>query len=168
MGPMKPLVHVTEMDVEILSAGRSPGFSHVLRKNFARPNSFDEDRSQIANDRRDEIIRSKSVGRADCSRFLAQRTIDTADNFRLPVEIDDAFFDQSRQLQIAIQLEHLIGRERSVFDTRARPGPRQFSRRILGADAHLKRWAADGCRAFCLVLFLQAFVLFVPCVPFVP
>ena len=33
-------VHVAEMHVQIFSARRSPGFGHVLRKDFARPNAF--------------------------------------------------------------------------------------------------------------------------------
>src|SRR6266576_4767563 len=50
----EPFVHVTEVHVEIFSARWSPGFRHILGKDFARANSFDEYSAQIANDRRDE------------------------------------------------------------------------------------------------------------------
>ena len=58
----EPTVQITEMNVEIFSAGRTPGFGHVLGKDFARGNPFDETRAEIANDRRDEIVRTQRVG----------------------------------------------------------------------------------------------------------
>src|SRR2546429_6259282 len=65
-------VHIAEMHVEIFSTRWAPGLRHVLGKDFARPNSFNEHSAEIANDRRDEIIRPQSISRSDGGGFLAQ------------------------------------------------------------------------------------------------
>src|SRR5262249_53105771 len=65
------LRHVTEMNVEVFSAGWPPGFGHVLGEDFARPNSFDETRPQIANDWRYEIVWAQRVGRSHGGSLLA-------------------------------------------------------------------------------------------------
>src|SRR5258707_212625 len=60
-GPEKTFVQITKVNVEIFAAGRSPGLRHVLRKNLAGTNAFDEHRAEIANDRSDEVFRTKRV-----------------------------------------------------------------------------------------------------------
>jgi hypothetical protein len=70
--PDETLVHVAEVHVQIFSARRSPGFGHVLRKDLARPNAFHKTSAEVANDRRNEILRPKCVSRSNRSRFLAQ------------------------------------------------------------------------------------------------
>src|SRR5207253_10194451 len=96
----------------------------------------------IANDWSYEIIRPKRIGGTNGGCFLTERSIDAADHFRLTIKIDDAFFDQPREFQIAIQLKHLLGLEQGIGDTRTRLTIRGLARRILGADAHLKAGAA--------------------------
>src|ERR1043165_3632092 len=95
-GPEETFLHVAKVDIQIFPARRAPGFGHVLRKDLARADTFDEDRPEIANDRRDEIVRTERISRAHGSGFLAERTENAADNFRLAIEIDDALFDQPR------------------------------------------------------------------------
>ena len=116
--PNKTFAHVAEVDVQVFAAGRPPGLRHVLRKDFARANSFHKAGAEIANYRRDEIVRPQRVSRADRRRFLTQRTIDTTDHFGLTIEIDDPLFHQTRKLQVAIQLEQLLGREGGIFYAR--------------------------------------------------
>src|SRR3954470_20478744 len=101
--------HVAEVDVEVAPATWPPGLRHVLREDLARADAFDEHRAEVADQRRDEILRLQSVGGAHGGRLLPERAEDAADDFRLPIEIDQAFFDQSRQFQITVQLKHLLG-----------------------------------------------------------
>src|SRR5437879_2509426 len=112
-------VQITEVDVEIFATRRPPRFGHVLSKNLTRANAFYEASAQIANDRRDEIIRTQRISRTNRRRFLPQRSIDTPDDLRLSIKIDNALLDQSRQYQIAIKLKHLLMRERGVFSAGA-------------------------------------------------
>src|SRR5215212_4409871 len=70
--PDEALLHIAKVDIEISSARRSPRLRHVLRKNLARPDAFDEHRAEIANQRRDEIPGLQRVSRADGRCFLAQ------------------------------------------------------------------------------------------------
>ena len=38
----KSFLHIAEVNIEIASTRRSPGFRHVLREDFARPNAFNQ------------------------------------------------------------------------------------------------------------------------------
>ena len=87
------------MNVQILAAGRSPRLRHVLRKDVARSNALDEHRAEITDQRRDEILWLERVSGSNCRRFLTKRAKHTANDFRLPVKIDESFFYESRQLQ---------------------------------------------------------------------
>src|SRR6476620_1466623 len=92
------LLHVAEVNVKVLSAGWTPGFCHVLREDVARLNALHEHRAKVTNQRRNEILRLESVCTANRSRFLSQRTKDTADDLGLTVKINEPFFDESCQL----------------------------------------------------------------------
>ena len=150
-------VQVAEVNVKIFATGWTPRFGHVLRQDFTWTNAFHEASAQIANDRRDEIISSQSVSRTNRRCFLPQRSIDAADDLRLSIEIDDAFFDQSRHFQITIKLEHLLVCERGVFDAGTRLAIRGLARRVLRADAYLKAGAAATLSGLA-VLILWFFV----------
>src|ERR1051325_768044 len=99
------------MEVEIFPAGWSPGLSHVLRKDVARSDTFHEHGAQISYQGRNEVLGLKSVGTADSSSFLAQRTKYATDHFGLAIEIHEAFFDEPGKFQIPIKLEMLLGLE---------------------------------------------------------
>src|SRR3982751_2242905 len=60
-GTNEPLLHIAKMNVEIASAGWSPRLGHVLRKDFPRTNSFDEDSAEIADDRSQKILWLKCI-----------------------------------------------------------------------------------------------------------
>src|ERR1700682_2435572 len=136
-GTNETLLHITEMNVQITAPRWSPGFGHVLRKDLARLDSTDEHRTQIANDRRQEILRLQRVSRAHRGSFLAQRAKHAADNFRLAIEIDQALFEQPRQLQVAIKLEHLFRLQRRFRCAGERLSLSSAARRILGKDPNL-------------------------------
>src|SRR6185312_7337305 len=106
------LFHVAEVDIQIFSTRWAAGFRHVLRKDFARADAFYENGAEIANQRRDEILRLQCVSAADGSCFLAQRAKNTADDFRLSIEIHEPLFDEAREFQVAIEFELLLGFER--------------------------------------------------------
>src|SRR5439155_26706984 len=82
----------------------------------------------------------------------SQGSVDAAHHLGLSIEIDDALFDQTRQLEIAIKLEHLFGLERSVRDARPRLTFDGFARRILCADAHLKSRTATTRATFSIFI----------------
>src|SRR6185503_4465868 len=103
-GTNEALFHIAKVDIEIATAGRSPGFGHVLRENFARSNSFHEYCAEIANQRRDEVVRLERISGAHGSSFLAERAKNASHHFRLPIEVDEPFLNQACQLQITIKL----------------------------------------------------------------
>src|SRR5687767_712490 len=92
------LVHVAEMDIQIFAARWTISFRHVLRKDIPRPNTLNEDGAEIANQGREEILWLQSISAANCRRLLAQRAKHSADDFRLPVEIHEPFFDETYEL----------------------------------------------------------------------
>src|ERR1043165_6719382 len=132
------LRQIAKVNIEISAARWSPRLGHVLRKDLTWLDALDEHRAEIANQRRDEVLRFERVGGADRGRFLAQRTKYAADDLRLPVKIDQPFFDESREFQVAINFEQLIGLERRFARTRQRFGI-GFRRTVLSIDSHLKR-----------------------------
>src|SRR6185295_2030216 len=136
----KALFHVAEMDVEIFAARWSPRFCHVLREDFARANAFNKHGAKISDQRGDEVLGLKRVCSANCRRFLAQRAKHTADNLRLAIEIYEALFDETREFQVAIELEMLLEFERRLG--RATQGliVDGLARRVLRADTHLETW----------------------------
>ena len=69
--PEETFVEITEVHVQIFATGRTPGFGHVLSEDFARANPFHKTGAEIANDWRDEIIRSQRISRANGRCFLA-------------------------------------------------------------------------------------------------
>src|SRR5262249_60437806 len=102
------------------------------------------------------------------SGLLTERSINAADNFSLAIEIDNALLDQTGQFQVAIELEHLLGHQRSLFDAASHLALSDFARRILRVDANLKgRTPGATLSVFCF-FFRHSLVPFVPYVPFVP
>src|ERR1043165_9763854 len=87
------LRQIAKVNIEISAARWSPRLGHVLREDLTWLDTLDEHRAEIADQRRDEVLRFERVRGADRGRFLAQRTKYAADDFRLPVKIDQAFFD---------------------------------------------------------------------------
>src|SRR5688572_27709882 len=101
----------------MFSARWTTRFCHVLREDVARPNTFYENRAEVANQRRNKILRLQGICTTHGCRLLAQRTKNTTDHFCLPVEIHKPFFDETRQLQITIEFEMLRGFERGLRAT---------------------------------------------------
>ena len=149
-GTNETFFHVAKVNIQIAAAGRTPGLGHVLRKNVARANPFDEDCAQVPNQRCDEILRLQCIGRTDGSSFLAQRAKHAADNLRLPVEIDQTLLDQTRKLQVTVKLEHLRGLQRRLGRAAQRLAVNRPARRILCVDADLiARRMTAATRSFC-------------------
>src|SRR5690242_1634462 len=67
------LLQVAKVNVEIFAAGGSPRLRHVLREDLARSNALDQNRAEVSDQRRDEVLLLKGVSSADRSCFLAQR-----------------------------------------------------------------------------------------------
>ena len=80
----------------------------------------------------------KRVGRSNGSRLLPQGSKNTTNDFRLPVEIHQSLFDETREFQIAIKVEMLFRFERRFSRAAQRFAVLRFARRVFGADAHLK------------------------------
>src|SRR5215208_977899 len=126
------------MDIEVSSAGRPPRLSHVLRKDVARADPFDEHSAEISDQGRDEVLGLKSVRTADGGRLLAQRAKHTADDFGLAIEVYQTLFYQAREFQITIKLEVLLGLEGSLSRTAQWLTVDCPARCVFGADSHLK------------------------------
>src|SRR5215208_3432699 len=126
------------MDIEVSSAGRPPRLSHVLRKDVARTDTFDEHSAEISYQGRDEVLGLKGVRTTDRSRLLAQRAKHTADNFGLAIEVYQTLFNQARELQITIKLEVLLGFDGSLSRTAQWLAVDCLARCVFGADSHLK------------------------------
>src|SRR5258705_4665287 len=158
-GSNESFLHVAEVDVEISTAGRSPRLSHVLRKDLARTNSFDENSTKIANQGRQKILRLQCECTADCGRFLAQRAEDSADNFCLPVEVYQTLFHKPGQLQVTIKLEKLLGLESGFSRTTERLAIAEFTWSIFGANAHLKGGTSLPTPAALILIARGSFLL---------
>src|SRR5215212_1398821 len=126
------------MDVEISSTGGSPRLSHVLRKDVARTDTFDEHSAEVSYQRRNEVLGLKGVRTTDRGRLLAQRAKHTADDFGLAIEVYQTLFNQTRELQITIKLEVLLGLEGSLSQTAQWLAVDCLARCVFGTDSHLK------------------------------
>src|ERR1700730_10066850 len=81
----KASLPVTKVNIEIFTARRSPRLRHILRKDIARTDSLDKNRTEVTNQRRQKIVPLERVGTAYCGGFLAQRAKDTPNNFCLTI-----------------------------------------------------------------------------------
>jgi hypothetical protein len=106
-GADEALLQIAEVDVEVAPLRRPPRLRHVLREDFARADALDEHRAEVADERRDEVLLPERVGRPHGGRLLPERAEDAAHDLRLPVEVDEFFFDQPRQHEVAIKLKQL-------------------------------------------------------------
>src|SRR6185503_20888467 len=108
------LLHVAKMDVEIFAARRSPRLRHVLSEDLARSNAFHEYCAEVSDQGSDKVVWLECVGGADCCCFLAQRAKHAADDLCLAVEIHETLLNETREFQVAIQFEMLLGFERGL------------------------------------------------------
>jgi hypothetical protein len=108
------------VNVEVPSTGWTPCFRHVLREDLPGFNTLYKNRTEVTNQRRDEISRLESVRCANRGCFLAQRAKDTTDDFGLPVEVHQPFFYQPRQLQKSVQVKQLFRLESCLSSTTQR------------------------------------------------
>src|ERR1051326_796443 len=91
------LREIAKVNVEISATRWTPRLRHVLREDLTWLDALDEHRAEIANQRRDEVLRFERVRGADRGRFLAQRTKYAPNNFLLPARIDKPFFAEPRR-----------------------------------------------------------------------
>src|SRR6267143_6183157 len=61
----KTSLPVTKVNVEIFTARGSPRLRHILRKDIARTDSLDKNRTEVTNQRRQKIVLLERVGTAD-------------------------------------------------------------------------------------------------------
>src|SRR6202008_2671034 len=134
----KTFLHVTEVNVEIFAAGWAPGFRHVLRKDFARADTFDQHGAEIPDQWREKVLRLQCVCGSHSRRFLAQGTKHSADDLCLQVEIHQTLFHETCELQVTIEFEMLLGLECGFSRTTQRLAFDNLTRRVPGANAHLK------------------------------
>src|SRR4051794_16559007 len=101
------------MNVELASARRRIAFRHVLLDDLVRLGALNEHRSEISNQRRQNVALGsvESICTPDCIGFLAERAEKSADNFGLPIQIDEPLLERARQSHIVVELEQLFSRE---------------------------------------------------------
>ena len=109
---------MSEVDVELAAARRRISFRHVLANDVDGPRAGDEDRSHVADERLHNIALFviERVRGADRFAFLPQRSIQTADHFRLTKKRDEALLEKSRELQVVLDIEELFASEAVRFD----------------------------------------------------
>src|SRR6266536_1700251 len=130
-------LQVTEMYIEIAAPRGSAGLGHILREDIARSNPFHQDRAEIADQRRNEILWLQRVGSPHRRRFLSERAKNTTHNFGLPVQIYKSLFNQPRKLEITIQIEQLIGLEGSLDCAAQWFAVKRFARGVFREDPRL-------------------------------
>src|ERR1044072_5358979 len=132
----KTFLHVAEVNVEIAAAGWSPRFGHVLCKDVARADSFNEYSAEVSDQWRYEVVRLESVGSPHRRRFLPKRTKYPTNNLCLPVEIHETLFHEASELQITIEFEMLLGFERGFSHTAQRLSFDKLAWSMFRADSH--------------------------------
>ena len=96
--------------VPSLPLRRRSVLGHVLRENVARRNSFDEQRTDIADHGRDPIAFFEGVAGAHGNGFLAQAGIQSADDLILPEQPHHALFELAIELHEVIEVQVLFPR----------------------------------------------------------
>src|SRR6185437_2032850 len=101
---------VAKVDVQLAAARGRIGLGHVLPKDLDRRGAFDEHRSKIANERRENIAPLERIRAAHRIRFLSERSEQAADDLRLSVERDETFLERSREPHPVVEVEQLLPR----------------------------------------------------------
>src|SRR5580704_6912394 len=103
------MCEVRKMAGAVFAVRRRSGARHVLREDVARRNSFDEQRADIANHRREPIVRLQRGSRTNRDRLLAEARIKPTDDFALPEEAFEARFELAIELEKVIKLALPLG-----------------------------------------------------------
>src|SRR3984893_19346963 len=95
----------------ILSARRRSILGHVLRKDIPGWNTLHQQRSDIANHRRQPVLLFQRVRRAYRNRFLPLARIQPAHNFVLAEKLHHGVFHGAVQAHVVIQVQILLPRQ---------------------------------------------------------
>ena len=82
----------------------------MLRENVARLEAAHQQRADIADHRRDPVVRPQRIRRADGDGFLPQAAIEAAEDLVLPEQARQQLFERAVQPQVVVELEGLFAR----------------------------------------------------------
>ena len=99
---------IPEMASAVFALGGRSEFSHMLSKNVARRNTFDEERADIANHGRHPVLLFECVSAANGDGFLTEAGVEAADNFVLAEEAGHGVFDLAIEAHVVVEVEILL------------------------------------------------------------
>src|SRR5690349_4669171 len=100
------------MDIELAAARRRIALRHVLLEYLDRCRALHEHRSEISDQRRQDVAALECVGTPDGVSFLAERPEQATDDLRLAVQRDETLLERPRQPHPVVEIENLFARER--------------------------------------------------------
>src|SRR2546430_7814519 len=101
---------MAEVDVQFAAARGRIAFGHVLTNHVRRLSAGDKDGAEVADERLDDValLEVERVRGRHRFTFLAERAIQTADDFRLAKKRDEPLLERARESQVIIDFQKLI------------------------------------------------------------